>query len=647
MSKTYTVKQVASALGFSTNTVYKYLDEGKIKSTRLGKEGRFRIPEAEVVRLLQIKGERVQIAPNIDKDLQESRETAIEEVLPHLIEDSREKIEAASEEYNSRLAVLNKISNPDLFDWFLALTAIFLGVTYLLFPLHFQSISFEPYRLALLVLKIALVVFGIGLMVVDVFVPGKKFYHHLMARIPLAAVFMGLTLIFYQIGEHWSASYFLSLALFSVLPIVWKRGTFLKFVGFVYFLVVVSGWIWAKNPQAYIFADIREFVYANPQLFEVVLAAGATIFAAMLIFAQYRSQPLSILLSWILSGLFFLLSISFINDQSWNKAIVALMVGSFSLISPFYQKFDTLSKFNRKEVLISFSWLVLILLVGISVIYYTQTNFKAFVFDESKKRVETAVKIVSAFVDDSIKYTATVAQNPSLLTIVTKPKIDQDELEAFIKAEFQGATTLKRIVVINPKGNLLALYPPGDQEIASTNFSDREYFKQAVELKKAVVSEVIQSKVAQGTTVIVAAAPVLDDKGEVKAIVGGGIDASQLEDKLNTGEFGKTGSFALADQQKTIFIHEDKDLIGQKAILNANLIKAVEGESGQLEGYNEKGELSLQAYTYIPKVGWGIIAQQAVSEAFRQSSVISFTVFLITILSGVGALLVTLYLKRR
>ena len=34
MPKTYTVKQVAEALGVSTNTVYKYLEEGKISATR-------------------------------------------------------------------------------------------------------------------------------------------------------------------------------------------------------------------------------------------------------------------------------------------------------------------------------------------------------------------------------------------------------------------------------------------------------------------------------------------------------------------------------------------------------------------------------------------------------------------------------------
>ena len=51
MPKTYTVKQVAEALGVSTNTVYKYLEEGKISATRLNAEGRFHIQESEVVKL--------------------------------------------------------------------------------------------------------------------------------------------------------------------------------------------------------------------------------------------------------------------------------------------------------------------------------------------------------------------------------------------------------------------------------------------------------------------------------------------------------------------------------------------------------------------------------------------------------------------
>ena len=68
MAKLYTVKEVAQALNFSTNTIYKFLDQDKIKATRLSTEGRFRIPEEEVLRLLQLKGGSSRIASIIDSE---------------------------------------------------------------------------------------------------------------------------------------------------------------------------------------------------------------------------------------------------------------------------------------------------------------------------------------------------------------------------------------------------------------------------------------------------------------------------------------------------------------------------------------------------------------------------------------------------
>lgn len=644
MGKTYTVKQVAQALDFSTNTVYKYLDEGKIKATRLGKEGRFRIPEAEVIRLLQLKGEYPQIAPHLETQ-QVDRENGRRQVFGQPQQTAEVVLEDLKQDYNLKLGLLNKVSDPDLFDWFLSLTAIFLGIAYFLFPLSHQLISFEPYRLWLIIFKVCLIILGVALMAVDVFVPAKKLHHHLPIRLPLTACFAAIAAIFYLAGEEWTASYFIALSLFTVLSAFWQKGSFIKFVAFVLFLVVVSGWIYSFDPQAYIFADIRNFVHANPVLFRTLLIAGSTIFSAIMIFTYYfKVWPLMLLFSWLLSALFFVLSISFINDQAWNKAVVTLMIGSFSLILPFYKEFDSLSRFSRKDVLISFSWLVLILFIGMSVIFYTQATFKTFVLKELQQRAEGAAKLVDAYLEDGIKYTNTIAQNKSLLVIIPSQK---SELEDFVKASYQTATTLKRLVIFDNLGNLLASYPPGDIEAATVNVSDREYFKQAKEQQRTVISELIESRIAKGGRTIVIAAPVIDATGAVLGIVAGGIDISQLEDKLSAIKFGSTGFFTLADNRKTVFIANNKDLIGQQPKFNLSLIKAVEGYSGQVEGYSEQGDLSLQAYTHIPKLSWGIVAQQPISEVFRGSSLISFTIFLITILSGVGVLLVTMYMRKR
>ena len=49
MARFYTVKETAQILGFSPNTIYKYLDSGRLKGTRgSAEQGRFRIPQSQL-----------------------------------------------------------------------------------------------------------------------------------------------------------------------------------------------------------------------------------------------------------------------------------------------------------------------------------------------------------------------------------------------------------------------------------------------------------------------------------------------------------------------------------------------------------------------------------------------------------------------
>ncbi len=54
--KLYTVKEAAKVVGVSTNTLYKYLDDGRIKAARGSAiQGRFRIPESALEEFLGVK----------------------------------------------------------------------------------------------------------------------------------------------------------------------------------------------------------------------------------------------------------------------------------------------------------------------------------------------------------------------------------------------------------------------------------------------------------------------------------------------------------------------------------------------------------------------------------------------------------------
>jgi len=49
MARFYTVKETAQTLGLSTNTIYEYLETGRLKGVRgSAKQGRFRIPQSQI-----------------------------------------------------------------------------------------------------------------------------------------------------------------------------------------------------------------------------------------------------------------------------------------------------------------------------------------------------------------------------------------------------------------------------------------------------------------------------------------------------------------------------------------------------------------------------------------------------------------------
>jgi excisionase family DNA binding protein len=63
MARFYTVQETAKILGFSTNSVYKFLDQDRLRSTRgNSRQGRFRIPHASIEEFLGTKLSEIAVA---------------------------------------------------------------------------------------------------------------------------------------------------------------------------------------------------------------------------------------------------------------------------------------------------------------------------------------------------------------------------------------------------------------------------------------------------------------------------------------------------------------------------------------------------------------------------------------------------------
>jgi hypothetical protein len=68
MSRFYTVSQTAKILGFSTNSIYKFLDAKRLKSTRgNSKQGRFRIPHTSIEEFLGMELSETAVAQALAK----------------------------------------------------------------------------------------------------------------------------------------------------------------------------------------------------------------------------------------------------------------------------------------------------------------------------------------------------------------------------------------------------------------------------------------------------------------------------------------------------------------------------------------------------------------------------------------------------
>jgi hypothetical protein len=63
MARFYTVTETATILGYSTNSIYKFLDQKRLKSTRgNSKQGRFRIPHTSIEEFMGTKLSEIAIA---------------------------------------------------------------------------------------------------------------------------------------------------------------------------------------------------------------------------------------------------------------------------------------------------------------------------------------------------------------------------------------------------------------------------------------------------------------------------------------------------------------------------------------------------------------------------------------------------------
>ncbi len=633
-NRTYTVKQVARLLGFSTNTVYKYLDEGKIRATRLGSSGRFRIPEEEVERLVGEKEEGHPAASPIQHE---------KPVTPHEIETPAEEERVDINE--QLLSEVRDIYSPGLFDWFISTLSIFLGLSFFLFPGYVQFSNFAPYSLFHLIAKILLIIFGLILMAIDIFAHKIKFLR-ISVTLILAAIFISLSLPVFLTGNYLNAFSNFSIGIFLILYLLVKINDFFKFIFLILLMAGVSGASFIFNPSYFPNLPVSFWILDNRSLFAALWFSTFLLVLMGGIWGYFKHKTI-LLLSFLLiaAGSFVYASFAISNAQ-WEQSTYAIIFGSFALIFPAWRKFESLAKYSRKELIQSFIWFSGVLAAGVTIVIFVQAAFLNFSASENQRAIDTAKSTIYSFLSQNQDDISRFGEDKELLALMADPEKNFDAIDLLIKKDYENTTTVRRLFTLDKNGKGLMIYPR-EPNFTGTDFSDRDYFYISRQQKKLTVSDAVKPRVGTAAVAILMGFPLFDDNGNFLGMIAGSLDFEKLTQKLNDIKFGSNGEFVIADSRGRIIIHPDPKFILTPIEAGGALENAIHGKAGISQSYDEDGHLALKSYSSLDVYGWGIKAQQHIGEIVKNTSRTSFVIFVIAIASGTGSLISALYLKRR
>jgi hypothetical protein len=155
--------------------------------------------------------------------------------------------------------------------------------------------------------------------------------------------------------------------------------------------------------------------------------------------------------------------------------------------------------------------------------------------------------------------------------------------------------------------------------------SDRDYFKDAVRLRRLVVSEVISGRLSH-VPIVTIAVPALDQDGEVSAVVGGSLDLSKFERFVEDFRTLADARITIVDQRaRVIYASSQTGYTGLQDLSGDALLLAGASAEGGVFRYQRRVPadargLHLAATARIGTAGWSVFVEQPLVNLRIQST---------------------------
>lgn len=604
MQETYTVKEVADLLGYSTNSIYTFLKEKQIKSVRIGK-GRFRIPQKEVHRLLALSRNTVEPVPAAGVN-PGTQQILVQTQLPPAPPTRQEQIEVPDSTPWHPHATTDEI--PNLFEWFIATTSILLGASILLFNRYTEEFSFSQYLWVFPVLRIWLTAAGIGLLLCMAANLTRTVWYRIFYFL-LCAAYAVLSGIFLLQGQ-WDA-----VVLYGAAAIIMIISHPLHFRGVFSFMLYLFLFL-VLFPVPFFLGLTAKSVSLTPGIFtgQPLLFAGIWIaIAVTFTIITIRTWVKKPFISYVclLVGTVFLMGISLWYAQNvfWSRSIVIIVIGFCTCFIPQWNSFRFRYFQERTTIFSTFGGMVGLLLFAIGVIALVSSNQVRQTEEHLENTVGYGSVLIETAIDTMQSSLEHAAQNPQTYEAIHAQ--DPSTIEEGIRGIFDGSRYAGSILLVDANGTIIATYPHTD--LREKNLAFRDYFLQVKEHGQSVVST---------------------DQGEIIVSVPihapDGTFAGAFVERFNTEYLNlRLQQLAQSSMEEYVLVTDSSG-----KLLLSPFTSDIAGSYGNQEPlhmteYSPSGKRVMTARKSVDRFGWTIYASQPITSALRVSNTSSFVLFFI------------------
>ncbi|WP_228894171.1 response regulator [Pseudoduganella aquatica] len=178
------------------------------------------------------------------------------------------------------------------------------------------------------------------------------------------------------------------------------------------------------------------------------------------------------------------------------------------------------------------------------------------------------------------------------------------------------------VLVLDPQGHVISDLPVVSGRVG-VDASDRAYFKRVMATRQPLIAEPVVGRAGK-QPIVQMAAPILDQKGEVQAVLIGVLRLykDNVLGHLRTAKVGRTGYyFAVTRAEVPLYVlYPDLNRLLKPRPANANpaTTRALnEGFEGTVISTNSGGMRALNSFKTLKSVDWVLAASLPVDEAFE------------------------------